>query len=145
MIQEKIDQHLSCGGVIHEAARLPDLPGAFIKPTLITNCPPTDTLEEIFAPVTAVHMFRDDAEAIMLANQPQAAWSAYIFSADDARARQLAAQLQVSSVTINGVSLFGLHPQAPRTAWGLSGSGETGVTASIRFFGGTRTIGVASS
>ena len=142
-IQALIDKCLRSGGVMHEAGHLPDLPGYFVKPALITNCPPDQSLEELFAPVATVHMFTDDDEALTLANQPRAAWAAYIFSEDLARARRLAAGLETSSVSINGVSLFGLHPAAPRSTWGRTGRSESSVTESIRFFSGTRSIGMA--
>jgi acyl-CoA reductase-like NAD-dependent aldehyde dehydrogenase len=144
-VLEQRDQLLACGGVVHSAARLPDLPGYFVEPALITNCSPRQTQEEIFGPVAAVHMFRDDAEAAALANQPQSALIHYIFSANEDRARRLAAALESGTISINGVSLFGLHPQAPRTSWGLSGIGESGINESLRFFTGAQAVGLAGS
>jgi phenylacetaldehyde dehydrogenase len=144
-IEDTIERLMWNGGVVHQAGRLPTLPGYFIQPTLITNCQPTDTVSEIFGPVAAVHLFKDDAEAIALANQPESGWAGYIFSGDEDHARQIAAEMQIASVTINSVSLFGQHPSVPRSAWGYSGLGEIGVAETIRFFGGTRAVDVAGS
>ena len=144
-IEAAITQMMWNGGVVHQASRLPDLPGNFIQPTLITNCQPQETAFEIFGPVAAVHLFKDDDEAVFLANQPEAGWAGYVFSADEDHARQIASRLQIAAVTINGVSLYGQHPNVPIAAWGYSGLGETGVAESIRFFGGTRAIDVAGS
>jgi acyl-CoA reductase-like NAD-dependent aldehyde dehydrogenase len=114
-----------------------------MEPTLITNCNPTDTLEEILGPVAAVHMFKDDAEAIALANQPESGAICYVYSADEDRARAAAHGIEAANISINGVSLYGLHPHAPRSGWGLSGLGEAGVIESFRFFTGTRAVGIA--
>ncbi len=145
LIDDTVNRLMWNGGIVHQAGTLPDLPGYFIQPTLITNCQPDDTIFEIFGPVAAVHLFRDDEEAIFLANQPESGWAGYIFSADENHARQIAAELQVTAVTINSVSLYGQHPNVPRSAWGYSGLGEAGIAESIRFFGGSRAITVAKS
>lgn len=142
-VQAACDQLTACGGVRYEPTRLPDLPGYFMPPTLIANCRSSDALDEILGPVATVHMFKDDAEAIALANDPESANIAYIFSADEERARAIASELEIGNISINGVSLFGLHPQAPRAGWGFSGLGETGVAENFRFFTGSRAIGIA--
>jgi phenylacetaldehyde dehydrogenase len=141
--EEIRDKLLLSSGVMHVAGKLPELPGYFMHPALITNCSPDDTQQIILGPVAAVHLFKDDAEAISLANQPQSAAIAYIYGRDESRARQIAQEIEATSVAINGVSLYGLHPLAPRTGWGLSGLGEAGVAESIRFFSATRAVGVA--
>lgn len=143
IVQDMRDRLMASGGVVHVAGKTPDLPGYFMEPTLITNCNPADTLEEILGPVAAVHLFKDEAEAIALANQPQSGAICYIYSADEDRGRALAQEIEAASIAINGVSLFGLHPLAPRSGWGLSGLGEAGVAESLRFFAGTRVIGSA--
>jgi acyl-CoA reductase-like NAD-dependent aldehyde dehydrogenase len=144
-VRAQVQMLMSCGGVFHESGHLPNLPGYFMKPALITNCPPGDALQEIMGPVATVHLFKHDAEARQLANQPDALWTAYLYTADVERAYAFARELRATSVSINAVSLYGLHPNAPRAAWGQSGLGEAGVAESIRFFGGTRAIGIAHS
>jgi len=143
VVQDMRDRLMEHGGVVHVAGKLPDMPGYFMEPTLITNCNPADSLEEILGPVAAVHMFKDEAEAILLANQPQSGAICYVYSADEERAQTLAQEIEAASISINGVSLYGLHPHAPRAGWGWSGLGEAGVIESFRFFTGTRTIGSA--
>lgn len=131
------------GGMVHQVTPLPDLPGSFFAPALITGVSPADTLEEIFGPVTAVHTFQSDAEAVELANQPPFGLGGYVFGQDEARALAVARQMETGGVKINGVSLIGLHPLAPRPAWKLSGFGEEGMAETFRFFSGTRVVGVA--
>lgn len=144
VVQDVREHLLASGGVVHVAGKLPDLPGYFMEPALITNIHPQDWPNEILGPVAAVHLFKDEAEAIALANQPQSGAICYVYTADEDRARALAQEIEAASISINGVSLYGLHPLAPRAGWGLSGLGEAGVIESLRFFTGTRAIGSAS-
>ncbi|MBZ0299593.1 MAG: aldehyde dehydrogenase family protein [Anaerolineae bacterium] len=137
------DRLMAAGGIVHEPTRMPDMPGYFMEPALITNCQPADTLDEIFGPVATVHMFKDDAEAIKLVNRAESGVICYLYAEDEARARAVAQALEVTNVAINGVSLLGLHPQAPRTSWGSSGLGESGTIETLRFFTGGRAIGIA--
>ncbi len=143
-VEEMQDHLLRCGGVAHVAGNLPDLPGYFMMPALITGCQPLDTLDEIGGPVAAVHFFKNEDEAAMLANQPRSGVMSYIFSADTDRATTLASRLDVAGVSINHVSLYGLHPQTARAAWGSSGLGDGSMLDSLRFFYGTRIISVAN-
>ena len=143
LVEDTRERMMALGGVVHVAGKLPDMPGYFMEPTLITNCDPADSLEEILGPVAAVHMFKDDAEAIALANQPQSSAICYAYTADEERGKKLAQEIEAASISINGVSLYGLHPQAPRAGWGWSGLGEAGVIETFRFFTGTRAIGSA--
>ncbi len=68
-----------------------------------------------------------------------------MFSADEDRARRIGREIRAGDIKINGVSLTGLHPLAPRPAWGLSGIGEEGTRETFEFFRGTRTVGVAEN
>lgn len=144
VVSEAVRRLEAHGGTARSTSPLPDLAGHFFAPALITGCDPCDTLEEIFGPVAAVHRFSGDAEALALANQSPYGLAGYIFSADEARARAVARQIRAGDVKINGVSLIGLHPLAPRAAWGLSGLGEEGVAATFEFFRGTRVVGRAA-
>lgn len=144
VVSEAVSILESRGGTAHRWTPLPDLKGSFFAPTLITGCDPADTLEEIFGPVASVHRFSSDAEAIALASQAPYGLAGYVFSADESRARAIGRQICAGDVKINGVSLIGLHPHAPRAAWGLSGIGEEGTAATFEFFRGSRVVGRAA-
>lgn len=136
-------QHLvAAGGKVHQPTPMPALPGWFYPPTLITGLKPEQTLEEIFGPVATVHAFDDDDEAVRLANQTPFGLAAYVFGAED-HSWAIAEQLRAGLIKLNAVTLFNLHPQAPRPAWGLSGLGDEGTVETFEFFRGTRVIGVA--
>jgi phenylacetaldehyde dehydrogenase len=143
LLRRQIAELVARGGVAMSSTPLPDLPGFFLAPTLIDGCRPEDTLEEIFGPIAAIHTFETDAEALALANQAPYGLAGYVFSADEARAREIGREIRAGDIKINGVSLVGLHPLAPRPAWGLSGIGAEGTHETFDFFQGTRTVGVA--
>jgi phenylacetaldehyde dehydrogenase len=143
-LETAVAQYQTLGGQLHQATPLPDLPGNFFAPTLISNVAPEKTLEETFGPVATIHSFKTDAEAVQLANQAPYGLGGYVFSQDEDRARTLGRQMETGGVKINGVSLIGLHPMAPRPAWKLSGFGEEGSAETFQFFTGTRVVGVAA-
>jgi phenylacetaldehyde dehydrogenase len=131
------------GGRPHAPTPLPDLPGTFFPPTLVTGVAPEQTLEEIFGPVATLHTFQDEAEAVRLANQTPYGLGGYVFSQDEARALQVARQMNTGGVKINGVSLLELNVDAPRPAWGLSGFGQEGTLETFDVFCGVSVLGVA--
>lgn len=133
---------LSQGGAALTATAVPNLPGWFVAPTLVTGLDPEQTLEEVFGPIATVHTFDADDEAVHLANQTPFGLAAYVFGEED-HAWSVANQLRAGLIKLNAVSMLNLHPQAPRPAWGLSGLGDEGTVETFEFFRGTRVIGVA--
>ena len=138
-----IARYQALGGELLSYGELPALAGWFQQPALITGLPPELALEEIFGPVATVHTFNDDEQAVLLANQTAGGLAAYVFG-EEAHSWQLARRIRTGMTKINGVSLLNLNPQAPRSAWGLSGLGDEGTHATFEFFRGSRLIGVAA-
>ncbi|WOX05894.1 aldehyde dehydrogenase family protein [Microbulbifer pacificus] len=137
---ERLQAH---GGHLLSSTPLPDLQGNFVAPTLVDGCQPEDTREEIFGPVAAVHSFRNDDEALALANGTDLGLAGYVYSENIERAFAFARRMRTGGVKINGYSLLSIGEGTPRSAWGLSGLGEEGHAQSIEFFTGARVIGVS--
>ncbi|MCK5860817.1 MAG: aldehyde dehydrogenase [Abyssibacter sp.] len=142
LVQTHVAQLLAQGGQVLTSTAVPDLPGWFVAPTLVTGLDPEQTLEEIFGPVATVHCFESDDEAVHLANQTPFGLAAYVFGEEN-HAWSIANRLRAGLIKLNAVSMLNLHPQAPRPAWGLSGLGDEGTVETFEFFRGTRVIGVA--
>lgn len=142
-IRADIQKLVGKGGRALNATKLPELAGYFIAPTLVDGCDPSDTVDEIFGPVAAVHTFNTEEEALALANGTPFGLAGYVFSNDLERAFRFAREIRTGGVKINGYSLLSLNPDAPRAAWGLSGIGEEGHSQSIEFFCGARVVGVS--
>lgn len=105
--------------------------GYYIQPTLFGNAHPGMRIieEEIFGPVVAILTFDKEEEAVELANNSKYGLSAEIWTRDLSRAHRVAAQLDVSHVTINGGGGFGV--EAPFGGVKQSGFGREGGWDSI--------------
>jgi aldehyde dehydrogenase (NAD+) len=77
--------------------------GYFIRPTVFAGVRNDMTIarEEIFGPVLSILPYRDEAEAIRLANDTLYGLAAYVQSADIGRARRVAAEMRAGNVFMN--------------------------------------------
>ena len=102
--------------------------GTFVQPTVFLN-PAEDSKiyrDEIFGPVISVRTFKDEADAIRLANDTQYGLGSTIYTSDIARALRVAGQIEAGTVGIN--SAFSTSPQTPFGGFKQSGYGrESGV------------------
>jgi len=76
--------------------------------------------EEIFGPVVAVLAYRDEDDAVAIANDSAFGLGGSIFSADEDRATALAARIDTGSI---GINFFGSNLSAPFGGWKDSGLG----------------------
>jgi aldehyde dehydrogenase (NAD+) len=101
--------------------------GYYVKPTIFMNVSNDMRIarEEIFGPVLSVITYRNEEEAIAIANDTVYGLMAYINSTDVKRAERLAAQLKAGRVLINTLKH---DPFAPFGGYKSSGIGrENGV------------------
>lgn len=88
--------------------------GYYIKPAIFTEVDPEQKIaqEEIFGPVLSIFAFRDEAEAIQLANNSCYGLAAYAATTNLSRAHRLTQSLNAGSVMIigNAAQLGGLAP-----------------------------------
>ncbi|RXG85310.1 aldehyde dehydrogenase family protein [Bradyrhizobium zhanjiangense] len=97
--------------------------GYFVRPTVFANVR-NDMLiarEEIFGPVLSILPYRDEQEAIELANDTVYGLAAYVQSSDLAHARRVAARLRAGTVHLN---YPGLDRCAPVGGYKQSGNGR---------------------
>ena len=103
-----------------------ELPGGacFITPTLFTGVTPEMTIaqEEIFGPVLAVMRFKDETEALRLANDTPFGLAAAVWSQDEERAMRVARQLRAGTVWVNEYHL--ISEKAPFGGFKQSGLGR---------------------
>jgi benzaldehyde dehydrogenase (NAD) len=98
--------------------------GLFFTPTVLADVRPGMAAfdEEIFGPVAPVTIFRDDAEAVSLANHTEYGLAASILSANLTRAQRIADQLHCGIIHINDQTI--LHEvYGPIGGHGVSGNG----------------------
>ena len=77
--------------------------GYYVQPTVFANVRPSMTIarEEIFGPVLVIMPYRDEDDAIAIANDSPFGLAAYVQSADHERARRVAFRLRAGSVYLN--------------------------------------------
>jgi aldehyde dehydrogenase (NAD+) len=108
---ERVESYIAKG--IAEGAKVvtggegrpPDLTkGYYVRPTVFSNVTNDMTIarEEIFGPVLAIVPYRDEEEAVRIANDTPYGLQAYIWSNDLARANRVARRIRAGRVTING-------------------------------------------
>ena len=80
--------------------------GYFVRPTVFSNVRNDMEIarEEIFGPVLAILPYRDEEEAVRIANDTPYGLQAYVWSGDLARANRVARRIRAGRVTINGAS-----------------------------------------
>lgn len=97
--------------------------GNFVKATIFTNVENHMRIaqEEIFGPVLSIIPYKDEANAIEIANDTVYGLAAYISSGDTDRAKRVAAQIDAGRVCING---FNHDPLVPFGGFKQSGVGR---------------------
>ncbi|MFI6075030.1 aldehyde dehydrogenase family protein [Actinoplanes sp. NPDC051343] len=126
---ERVRSYIHRG--IEEGARVvvggPDRPdelpdGYYVRPTVFADVSNDMTIarEEIFGPVLTVITYRDEDQAVEIANDTTFGLHAYVFSGDLARARRIASRLEVGRVSVNG----GFEQLSPFGGFKQSGLGR---------------------
>ncbi|MFM0050634.1 aldehyde dehydrogenase family protein [Caballeronia grimmiae] len=97
--------------------------GYYVKPTVFANVNPSMTIarEEIFGPVLAIMPYRDEEEAVAIANDTPYGLAAYVQSKDRERARRVAMRMRAGSVYVNHPAW---DPGSPFGGYKQSGNGR---------------------
>jgi aldehyde dehydrogenase (NAD+) len=122
LIQKGIDEGatLVTGG----PGRPDNLPrGYYVRPTVFANVRNDMTIarEEIFGPVLSILPYRDEEEAIRIANDTLYGLAGYVSSASLERARKVAKRLRAGQINVNGA---GPDFSAPFGGYKQSGNGR---------------------
>lgn len=77
--------------------------GYYVRPTVFGHVKPGMTIEreEIFGPVLSIISYKDDEDAIRIANDTVYGLAAYVQSTDIERARRVASRLRAGTVNLN--------------------------------------------
>lgn len=142
-VRAQVEDALCCGAMLQWPQ---DRVMVAHEPTLLTDVPIEARLlaEESFGPVLSVASFRDEAEAIALANGSPFALSSSVWTHNPARARRVAAQLSAGSCSVNDVIRSIANPHAAFGGNRLSGYGRYHGPEGLRSFSRMKTLMIAS-
>ncbi|CAL8462841.1 g2375 [Coccomyxa elongata] len=126
-VQGHVDDAVAKGATVTVGGKKPDLPepynkGYFYAPTVLSNATIDMKIfrEETFGPAVPLFRFKDDEEAIQLANNTEYGLAAYFFTKDLKRSWQVAERLE----------------------YGMVGVNETAITSEVAPFGGIKHSGL---
>ena len=113
-----------------DAPAAPELArGNFVSPTIFDGVTPTMRIarEEIFGPVLSVMTFKDEEEAIRIANDVEYGLAGAVFTKDIARAHRVARRLRAGQIYVNTYYSKAMV-ESPGVGWKKSGIGGAGIT-----------------
>ena len=114
--------------------------GYYVEPTVFGRVDNASRLAQLetFGPVVSVMAFRDEAEAVRLANDTPYGLNAFVHTRGLARAHGVARRLESGSVWVNQFS--DMSPQGPYGGYKQSGFGRTGGLDGLHEFMQTKNI-----
>jgi 5-carboxymethyl-2-hydroxymuconic-semialdehyde dehydrogenase len=117
--------------------------GNFVKPTLFTDANNSMRIaqQEIFGPVLTAIPFKDEAEALHIANDVEYGLAGYVWTNDIGRGHRMAKNLDVGMVWVNSEN--NRHLPSPFGGMKASGIGRDGGDYSFEFYMETKNICVA--
>lgn len=136
---------LLLGGKRIGGTRLPDdlAEGYYVEPTVFGGVDNASDLAQLetFGPVVSLMRFRDEDEAVRIANATPYGLNAFVQTTDLNRAHRVARQLESGSVWINQFS--DISPQGPYGGYKQSGAGRTGGVEGLHEFQQVKNIRIA--
>ena len=102
-VEEHVADALAKGGKVALGGKRHALGGTFFEPTIITHVQPGMLVarEETFGPVAPVFSFKDEKQAIRMANDTEFGLASYFFTRDLARSLRVAEALEYGIVGLN--------------------------------------------
>lgn len=139
-IEKQVQTSIAQGARLITGGQRLDRAGAFYAPTILVdiNSSMPAYSEEIFGPVAAVIIAKDEAEVIKIANDSDFGLSASLWTEDTKLAEKIAARLEVGSVFING--MVKSDPRLPLGGVKRSGFGRELYSFGIREFVNVKSV-----
>jgi len=132
------------GATIAAGGKKVDRVGCFVEPTLFTNANNKMRIaqEEIFGPVLTAIPFKDEAEALQIANDVQYGLAGYLWTSDVTRAFRFSEALEAGMIWVNSENVR--HLPTPFGGVKSSGIGRDGGDWSFDFYMETKNVAFAT-
>jgi succinate-semialdehyde dehydrogenase/glutarate-semialdehyde dehydrogenase len=102
-VEEHVADALAKGGKVALGGKRHALGGTFFEPTILTHITPEMLVarEETFGPVAPIFSFKDERQAIQMANDTEFGLASYFYTRDLARSLRVAEALEYGIVGLN--------------------------------------------
>jgi succinate-semialdehyde dehydrogenase/glutarate-semialdehyde dehydrogenase len=143
-LHDQVVRSIDRGARVLLGATVPDGPGAFYPPSVLTDVRPGMPAydEELFGPVAAIVAARDEADAVRIANDSSFGLGAAVFTRDLERGERIARDaLEAGACFVN--AFVKSDPRLPFGGVKESGYGRELAAFGIREFVNVKTVYVA--
>jgi succinate-semialdehyde dehydrogenase/glutarate-semialdehyde dehydrogenase len=144
-LDEQVHESIRAGATLVTGGSRIDRAGFFYAPTLLCDVRPGMRVadEETFGPVAAVIGFRDEDEAVEIANGSRFALGASVWSRDPIRALKLAQRLEAGCISVN--EIVRSDPRLPFGGSKQSGFGRELGREGIREFVNVKSVRIGEA
>jgi succinate-semialdehyde dehydrogenase/glutarate-semialdehyde dehydrogenase len=139
-LHAQVRRTVEAGGRLLLGGTLPDGPGFFYPPTVVTDPPEGSPMrvDETFGPAAAILRFRDVDEAIALANETSFGLGSAVWTRDPETAARFTDGLEAGAVFVNG--MVASDPRLPFGGVKRSGYGRELSVQGLREFLNIKTV-----
>ncbi len=141
-VAELVDDAVAKGAKIMAGGRVPEIPGYYYQPTVLSEVPDNARLlrEEVFGPVAPIRTFATEEQAVAEANDTEYGLVAYVYTRDLNRALRVTEALQTGMVGLNRGLVS--NPAGPFGGVKHSGFGREGGSEGVEEYLDTKYVAI---